>query len=392
MTVVVTTPKAGPTLGLSHDQVELSRIVGDFARRELTPHAIRWDAEQHFPVDVLRQAATLGLGGVCVAEDMGGSGLSRLDAVVVFEALATGCPSLAAYVSIHNMVAGMVDRFGDDNQRRRHLPTLCSMEHLGSYCLTEADAGSDAAALRTSARRDGDHYVLDGVKQFVSGAGTSSVYVVMARTGGGGASGISAFLVESGTEGLSFGPNEHKMGWRAQPTRQVILDGVRVPSSARLGSEGSGFKVAMTGLNGGRLNIGACSIGGASSALAFTRIHLLERQAFGRPLAEQQSLRFALADMATEVEAARLMLRRAAAALDVSAPDATRWCAMAKRFATDAGFLVANQALQLHGGYGYLAETGIEKIVRDLRVHQILEGTNEIMRLIISRDLLNPQK
>jgi alkylation response protein AidB-like acyl-CoA dehydrogenase len=388
MTATVVTHDGSPTLELSHEQDELRRIVVDFANRELAPHAIRWDEEQHFPVDVLRRAATLGLGGVWVAEDVGGSGLSRLDAVVVFEALATGCPSIAAYVSIHNMVAGMVDRFGNKDQRRRHLPALCSMEHLASYCLTEPDAGSDAAALRTTARRDGTHYVLDGVKQFVSGAGTSDLYVVMARTGGSGASGITAFLVERDTDGLSFGANEKKMGWRAQPTRQVILDGVRVPVGARLGPEGTGFKVAMTGLDGGRLNIGACSIGGASTALARARTHLLERQAFGRPLADQQALRFQLADMITELEASRLMIRRAAAALDAGAPDATRWCAMAKRFATDAGFLVANQALQLHGGYGYLTETGIEKIVRDLRVHQILEGTNEIMRLIVSRDFL----
>jgi alkylation response protein AidB-like acyl-CoA dehydrogenase len=388
MTATVVTHDGSPTLELSHEQDELRRIVVDFANRELAPHAIRWDEEQHFPVDVLRRAATLGLGGVWVAEDVGGSGLSRLDAVVVFEALATGCPSIAAYVSIHNMVAGMVDRFGNKDQRRRHLPALCSMEHLASYCLTEPDAGSDAAALRTTARRDGSHYVLDGVKQFVSGAGTSDLYVVMARTGGSGASGITAFLVERGADGLSFGANEKKMGWRAQPTRQVILDGVKVPVSARLGPEGTGFKVAMTGLDGGRLNIGACSIGGASTALARARTHLLERQAFGRPLADQQALRFQLADMTTELEASRLMIRRAAAALDAGAPDATRWCAMAKRFATDAGFLVANQALQLHGGYGYLTETGIEKIVRDLRVHQILEGTNEIMRLIVSRDFL----
>jgi alkylation response protein AidB-like acyl-CoA dehydrogenase len=382
-------PQGGPaTLELSHDQDELRRMVTDFAQRELAPHAVAWDEAEYFPVDVLRHAASLGLGGVWVAEDVGGSALSRLDAVVVFEALATGCPSLAAYVSIHNMVAGMVDRFGDEAQRRRYLPALCSMEHLGSYCLTEADAGSDAAALRTTARRDGDHYVLDGVKQFVSGAGTSEFYIVMARTGAGGASGITAFLVEKDAHGLSFGANERKMGWRAQPTRQVVLDGVRVPRGARLGPEGSGFKVAMTGLDGGRLNIGACSIGGASTALARARTHLLERQAFGKPLADQQALAFQLADMATELEASRLMIRRAASALDIGAPDATRWCAMAKRFATDAGFVVANQALQLHGGYGYLAETGIEKIVRDLRVHQILEGTNEIMRLIVSRDLL----
>lgn len=388
MTATVVAHDPSSTLELSEDQRDLRRIVSAFADHELAPHAVRWDQEHIFPVEVLQQAAELGLGGAWIAEDVGGSALSRLDAVVVFEALATGCPSIAAYVSIHNMVAGMIDRFGDDEQRRRYLPPLCSMEHLGSYCLTEADAGSDAAALRTTAQRNGDYYVLDGVKQFVSGAGTSHIYVVMARTSGKGASGISAFVVERDTDGLSFGANEKKMGWRAQPTRQVILDGVKIPLASRLGPEGAGFKVAMTGLDGGRLNIGACSIGGASTALAWAREHLLERKAFGRPLADQQALRFQISDMATDLEASRLMIRRAAAALDAGASDATRWCAMAKRFATDAGFRVANQALQLHGGYGYLADTGIEKIVRDLRVHQILEGTNEIMRLIISRALL----
>ncbi|HVX23382.1 MAG TPA: acyl-CoA dehydrogenase family protein [Acidimicrobiales bacterium] len=391
MTAATTAPPAGPVLGLSPEQEELERAVLQFAVRELAPHAVAWDRQQHFPADVLRHAARLGLGGVVVDPDAGGAGLSRLDAVVVFEALATGCPSLAAYVSIHNMVAAMVDRFGSASQRETHLPALCSMDHFGSYCLTEADAGSDAAALRTTALRRGEGWVIDGVKQFVSGAGTSDLYVVMARTGDAGPSGVTAFLVEAGMAGLSFGAEEQKMGWRAQPTRQVVLEGVEVPDEARLGPEGEGFKVAMAGLDGGRLNIAACSIGGASLALEKARAHLLDRRAFGRPLADQQALRFVLADMATELEAARLMVRRAATALDAGAADATQWCAMAKRFATDAGFTVANQALQLHGGYGYLAETGIEKIVRDLRVHQILEGTNEIMRLIVSRHLLgNP--
>jgi alkylation response protein AidB-like acyl-CoA dehydrogenase len=377
-----------PAFGLSDEQAALYRTVKDFADREVAPHAVTWDREKHFPVDVLRRAAALGLGGVWVGEEVGGSGLTRLDAVVVFEALATGCPTISAYVSIHNMVAGMIDRFGDDEQRHRYLPDLCTMDTLASYALTEPDAGSDAAALRTTAVRDGDGYVLNGVKQFISGAGSTDVHVVMARTGGPGPGGITAFIVESDTDGISFGPNEAKMGWNAQPTRQVLLDDVRVGEGARLGAEGSGFKVAMVGLDGGRLNISACSLGGAATALARARTHLLERHAFGRPLADQQALRFQLADMATDLEAARLMVHRAAAALDAGAPDATRWCAMAKRFATDAGFAIANQALQLHGGYGYLTETGIEKIVRDLRVHQILEGTNEIMRLIISRELL----
>jgi len=389
MTSSGTIDKSVPSrLELSSEQEELRRTVLDFAARELAPHAIEWDQEKYFPIDVLRRAALLGLGGVCVREDVGGSGLTRTDAVIIFEALATGCPSIAAYISIHNMVAGMVDGFGSDEQRQKYLPKLCSMEHFGSYCLTEPDAGSDAASLRTTARREGDHYILNGVKQFVSGAGTSHVYVVMARTGGGGASGVSAFLVERDAEGLTFGPNEKKMGWNAQPTRQVILDDVIVPTTARLGPEGFGFSVAMTGLDAGRLNIGACSIGGASAALGQARTHLLERIAFGRPLAEQQALRFRYADMTTELEAARLMVFRAAAALDAGTPDATRWCAMAKRYSTNAGFSAANGALQLFGGYGYLTETGIEKIVRDLRVHQILEGTNEIMQHIIARELL----
>lgn len=374
---------------LNSEQGELRRTVADFASRELSPFAVEWDQKKYFPVDVLRRAASLGLGGVCIRDDVGGSGLSRVDSVVIFEALAGGCPSIAAYVSIHNMVAGMIDSFGTDEQRATYLPALCTMDQLGSYCLTEPDAGSDAAALRTTARREGEHYVLNGVKQFVSGAGASQVYIVMARTGGAGAPGISAFVLERDTEGLSFGPNEVKMGWNAQPTRQVILENATVPVSARLGPEGFGFRVAMTGLDAGRLNIGACSIGGAATALERTRIHLRERIAFGRPLADQQALRFQFADMATQLEAARLMIFRAASALASGAPDATRWCAMAKRFATDAGFSVANSALQLHGGYGYLTETGIEKIVRDLRVHQILEGTNEIMQHIIARDQLS---
>jgi alkylation response protein AidB-like acyl-CoA dehydrogenase len=387
--MTATVPARGePVFGLSDEQAELYRTVADFADRELAPHAVAWDRDKHFPVDVLRRAAALGLGGVWVGEDVGGSGLSRLDAVVVFEALATGCPTISAYVSIHNMVAGMIDRFGDDDQRHRYLPDLCTMDSLASYCLTEPDAGSDAAALRTTAVRDGDGYVLNGVKQFISGAGVSDVYVTMVRTGEGGASGISALVVEKDTPGLSFGANERKMGWNAQPTRAVILEDARVPVANRLGPEGIGFKVAMAGLDGGRLNIGACSLGGAQSALDKSLAYTAERKAFGRSIADFQALQFRLADMATELEAARTFLWRAAAALDDKAPDATKLCAMAKRVATDRGFEIANDALQLHGGYGYLADYGIEKIVRDLRVHQILEGTNEIMRLIVARDLV----
>jgi alkylation response protein AidB-like acyl-CoA dehydrogenase len=336
----------------------------------------------------MREAAMLGMGGIYIGEDVGGSGLSRLDAALIFEALATGCPTVAAYISIHNMCAWMIDAYGDEGQRQRFLPKLCTMEHLASYCLTEPGAGSDAAALKTRAARDGDHYVLDGVKQFISGAGVSDIYVVMARTGADGPSGISTFVIEKGAPGLSFGANERKMGWNAQPTRQVIMEGCRVPAANRIGPEGIGFRIAMAGLDGGRLNIGACSLGGAQGALDRALAYAGERKAFGQSLDRFQALQFKLADMATELEAARSLLWRAAAALDGKTPDATRLCAMAKRVATDTGFAVANDALQIHGGYGYLADYGIEKIVRDLRVHQILEGTNEIMRLIVARGMV----
>lgn len=375
---------------LTDDQQAIRETAAQFAAERLAPHAIEWDQQEQFPVDVLREAAALGIGGIVVDEEVGGTGLTRFDSVLIFEALATGDPSIAAYLSVHNMVAGLIDRFGSAVQRAKWLPALCAMDRLASYCLTEPNAGSDAAALQTHAVREGDHYVLNGVKQFISGAGSSGLYLVMARTGEPGAKGISAFLVEKDTEGLSFGGIEHKMGWRAQPTRQVVLDGVRVPVENRLGPEGVGFKIAMGGLDGGRLNIGACSLGGAQAALDKSLAYVQERTAFGSKIGEFQALRFKLADMATELEAARLLLWRAACALDAREPTATRLCAMAKRLATDTGFTVANEALQIHGGYGYLAEYGLEKIVRDLRVHQILEGTNEIMRLIISRGLLEP--
>jgi alkylation response protein AidB-like acyl-CoA dehydrogenase len=373
---------------LSDDQLAIRETALAFAAERLAPHAVRWDQEKHFPVDVMREAAALGMAAVYVREDVGGAGLARLDAAVNFEALATGCPTVAAFLSIHTMASWMIDAHGSDEQRRRFLPRLATMERIASYCLTEPGAGSDAAALSTRARADGDHYVLDGVKQFISGAGVSDIYVVMARTGGTGAAGISAFVVEKGTPGLSFGAEEKKMGWNAQPTRQVILEGCRVPAANRLGPEGAGFRIAMAGLDGGRLNIAACSLGGAQAALDKALAYAGERQAFGKRLEEFQALRFKLADRATELEAARTLLWRAAAALDAGDPHATRLCAMAKRFGTDAGFTVANEALQLHGGYGYLADYGIEKIVRDLRVHQILEGTNEIMRVIIARSLI----
>jgi alkylation response protein AidB-like acyl-CoA dehydrogenase len=375
-------------LALTPDHSAIRDMARSFADERLAPHALGWDESKHFPVDTLREAAALGMAGIVVREESGGAGMSRLDSTIIFEALATGCPCVAAYLSIHNMIGWMIDRFGDPAQRAAFLPKLLSMEHLSSYCLTEPGAGSDAAALSTRARRDGEHYVLDGVKQFISGAGAADLYVVMARTGGGGAGGVSAFILEKGMEGLSFGADERKMGWRAQPTRQVIMQGVRVPAANRLGNEGEGFRIAMAGLDGGRLNIGACSLGGAEAALAKALSHMRERKAFGRVLADFQALQFRLADIATSLEAARSLLWRAASALDASAPDATRLCAMAKRVATDAGFAAANDSLQLLGGYGYLSDYGVEKIVRDLRVHQILEGTNEIMRMIVARDML----
>ncbi|MFF3365287.1 acyl-CoA dehydrogenase family protein [Streptomyces misionensis] len=372
---------------LTKDQQALVETTLDFAQDHLAPHALDWDRDKHFPVDVLRKAAGLGLGGVYVRDESGGSGLSRADGVLVFETLASGCPSIAGYLSIHNMVAWMIDRYGDDAQRDRWLPRLCAMEDLASYCLTEPGAGSDAAALTTRAVRDGDDYVLTGVKQFISGAGASQVYVVMARTGGTGPDGVSPFLVDKDDPGLTFGPNERKMGWNAQPTRQVVLDGVRLPADRLLGREGEGFRIAMSGLNGGRLGIAACSLGGARSALDRSLAHLADREAFGARLLDAQALRFRLADMATELAAARALVQQAAQALDRGDPQAPYLCAMAKRFATDTGYSVADRALQLHGGYGYLSEYGIEKIVRDLRVHQILEGTNEIMRVIVARGL-----
>jgi alkylation response protein AidB-like acyl-CoA dehydrogenase len=362
--------------------------VREFAQNELAPHALEWDAKSFFPRDTLRSAGELGLGGIYARDDLGGSALSRSDAAAIFEELAKGDPAIAAYISIHNMVVWMIDTYGNDAQRSEWLPLLTSMAGFGSYCLTEPGAGSDAAAITTSAIRSGDDYVLTGVKQFISGGGEASVYIVMARTGEPGARGITAFLVPADAAGLSFGAIEHKMGWNAQPTRQVILDEVRVSAADILGGEGQGFKIAMSALDGGRINIAACSLGGAQWALDRALRYVHERFTFGEPLAEKQAVVFALADMATELHAARALVRGAAAALDAKSPDASLQCAMAKRFATDAGFRVANEALQLHGGYGYLHEYGIEKVVRDLRVHQILEGTNEIMRVIIGRQLL----
>lgn len=372
---------------LSEDQRAIVDMVRQFAAESLAPNAAEWDETHHFPVDVLRQAGELGMGGIYSREEFGGSGLSRADSVLIFEELAKGDTTIAAYISIHNMVTWMIDSYGSDAQREEWVPRLSTMEALGSYCLTEPGAGSDAAALMTRAVRDGETYVINGVKQFISGAGASAVYVVIARTADTGSRGISAFLVADGAPGLSFGQLEKKMGWHAQPTRQVIFEDVRIPAANLLAQENDGFGIAMNGLNGGRLNIGACSLGGGQAALDKTVAYLKERTAFGAPLIENPALLFELADMDTELVSARTLLASAADALDRGDKDKVRLCAMAKRVATDAGFRVANSAIQLHGGYGYLTEYGLERIVRDLRVHQILEGTNEIMRLIVGRSL-----
>ncbi|WP_026380201.1 isobutyryl-CoA dehydrogenase [Afifella pfennigii] len=373
---------------LSEEQRSFLDLAESFARDEMAPHARRWDEEHHFPMDVLRRAAKLGFGAIYAREDVGGSGLGRLDAALIFEGLAQGCTSTAAYLSIHNMATWMIDAFGSDEQRRRFVPKLATMEHFASYCLTEPQAGSDAAALRLKAVREGGEYLLNGTKSFISGAGSSDIYVVMARTGADGPSGISCLVVEKDTPGLAFGAQEAKLGWHSQPTAQVIFEDCRVPAENLLGAEGDGFKIAMAGLDGGRINIAACSLGGAGACLRQSRDYLKERSQFGRRLADFQALQFRLADMATDLEAARLMVRQAAAKLDAKAPDATMAAAMAKRFATDACFAIVNEALQLHGGYGYLRDYPVERFLRDLRVHQILEGTNEIMRVIVARALL----
>jgi alkylation response protein AidB-like acyl-CoA dehydrogenase len=373
---------------LTDEQAALQETALTFATERIAPFAVEWDEKSHFPVDVIRETAALGMAAIYVPAEQGGSGLSRLDGALVMEALAYGCPSISAYLSIHNMVAWMVGKFGSDGQRRQWMPKLASMEWLSSYCLTEPGAGSDAAALATSARQEGSDYVLNGSKQFISGAGSAEFYFVFARTGDRGANGISAFAVLKDTPGLSFGALEKKMGWNAQPTRQVIFENCRVPAANRIGEEGRGFRFAMSGLDGGRVNIGACSLGAAWCALDKAREYALERKAFGRAIADFQALQFKLADMATELEAARLMIYRAADALDRADPQASMYSAMGKRMATDLGFKIVNDALQVHGGYGYLKDYGLEKLVRDLRVHQILEGTNEIMRVVISRKVL----
>jgi alkylation response protein AidB-like acyl-CoA dehydrogenase len=376
---------------LDDDERFIAETASAFAAKRIAPRALEWDADKHFPVDELREAAQLGMAAIYCRDDVGGSGLRRLDAVRIFELLAAADAAVAAFLSIHNMCAWMVDTYGSHEQRKAWVPRLASMEVVASYCLSEPSAGSDAAALRTRAVRDGGDYVLDGVKQFISGAGASDVYVVMARTGGPeqpGPRGISAFIIEKGTPGVSFGALEEKMGWHSQPTAQVLLDGVRVPADAMLGGsegEGTGFGIAMNGLNGGRLNIAACSLGGAQAAFGKAGAYVRERHAFGSALLDEPTVRFTLADMATGLQTSRMMLWRAASALDADADDKVELCAMAKLYVTDKCFEVADKALQLHGGYGYLREYGLEKIVRDLRVHRILEGTNEIMRVVIGR-------
>ncbi len=373
---------------LTPEQESIRDLAITFGLQEIEPHVLRWDEDKFFPIDVIKSAAKLGMGGICVGEDVGGSDLSRLDAVLIYDGLARACPSISGYFSVHNMVAWAIDKYGNGEQRQRFLPKLCGFAQLGAYCLSEPGSGSDAAALTTRATQDGSDYLLSGVKQFISGAGDADVYIVMARTGDAGPKGISAFLIEKGSAGLSFGPPEKKMGWHTQSTRQVVLENVRVPATNMLGSAGTGFKIAMAALDGGRLNIAACSLGGARAAVAKALAYMQERRAFGKQLTDFQALQFRLADMATQLEVAETFLWKAASSLDSKAPNATVLCAMAKRFVTDTGFSVANDALQMLGGYGYLADYGIEKIVRDLRVHQILEGTNEIMRVIIARSLL----
>ncbi|MEM7696593.1 MAG: acyl-CoA dehydrogenase family protein [Pseudomonadota bacterium] len=373
---------------LTEEQTAIRQMAADFAAERMAPFAAEWDADHIFPQDTLREAAALGFAAIFVDDALGGSGLSRLDAAIVFEELSRACPSTAAYISIHNMVAGMIARFGTEAQKAAELPSLVTMERFAAYCLTEPGSGSDAGSLRTRAVRDGGDYVLDGAKAFISGGGRADLYVVMARTGGDGPSGITAILVPAGVPGLSFGAQEAKMGWHSQPTAAVMFDGCRVPAENRLGAEGEGFKIAMAGLDGGRLNIGACSLGAAAAALDGATRYSRERKQFGQSLDSFQATQFKLADMATHLEAARLLLHRAAAAVEDQAPDATKLAAMAKRLATDTGFDVVNHALQIHGGYGYLRDYPLERLLRDLRVHQILEGTNEIMRVIIARHLM----
>jgi alkylation response protein AidB-like acyl-CoA dehydrogenase len=373
---------------LSEEQQAIFDMAHAFGQEHIAPFAQDWERQGTIPKDLWPKVAALGLAGIYVSEDYGGSGLSRLDATLVFEALAMSCPAVGSFLSIHNMCGGMIDKFGSDDDKARWLPDLTSMTKIFSYCLTEPGSGSDAAALRTKAERTNEGWKLNGTKAFISGGSYSDVYLSMVRTGGDGPKGISAMVIEDGAAGLSFGGLEDKMGWRAQPTAQVQFDDCVVPRENLIGEEGRGFAYAMAGLDGGRLNIAASALGGAQNALDLTLAYMGERKAFGRTIDQFQALQFRLAEMEVKLQSARIFLRQAAWKLDNAAPDATKFCAMAKMYVTDAAFDVANQCLQLHGGYGYLADYGIEKIVRDLRVHQILEGTNEIMRLIVSRQML----
>jgi len=375
----------------SDEHNAFKNMAADFARDKLVPNADKWDDEHHFPIDILKEAAQLGMAGMVTREDIGGAGLTRLDGAIIFEQLAAGCVSTSAYLSIHNMVTSLVDRYADDSLRKLWGPKLTSMEALSSYCLTEPESGSDAASLKTKAVKDGDHYVINGAKAFISGGGVSDVYLCMVRTGDDTHQGISCVLVEKDTPGLTFGAPEKKMGWRNQPTAMVYFENCRVPISNRVGDEGSGFKIALNALNGGRINIAACSLGGALACLRLTQSYMQERKQFGNPLTNMQALRFYFADMMTEYESARLMVYRAANALDDDDPKVSYYCAMAKRLATDVAFKISDKAMQLHGGYGYLRDYQIERIFRDLRVHQILEGTNEIMREIIAKITLDAE-
>ncbi|XP_051963341.1 isobutyryl-CoA dehydrogenase, mitochondrial [Xyrauchen texanus] len=377
-----------PSIGLTDEQKEFQKVAFDFAANEMAPHMAEWDQKEIFPVEAMRKAAQLGFGGIYVNPEVGGSGLSRLDTSIIFEALSTGCVSTTAYISIHNMCAWMIDTFGNNEQREKYCPDLCSMQKFASYCLTEPGSGSDAASLLTSAKLQGDHYVLNGSKAFISGGGDTDVYVVMCRTGGKGPKGISCLVVEKETPGISFGKKEKKVGWNSQPTRAVIFEDCAVPVANRLGAEGEGFNIAMKGLNGGRINIASCSLGAAHASVVLARDYLCVRKQFGETLSNSQYLQFKLAEMATKLVASRLLVRQAALALQESRPDAVALCSMAKLFVTDESFSICNQALQMHGGYGYLKDYAVQQYVRDIRVHQILEGTNEVMRMIIARSLL----
>ena len=377
---------------LSEEQIAFYDVAKDFALKKMAPNAEKWDEEKIFPIETLQELAALGFGGIYVNPDLGGSGLSRLDASLIFEALSQGCTSTSAFLSIHNMANWMIDSFASNELKERFVPDLCSMNKIASYCLTEAGAGSDAGSLKTKAKRDGDFYIVNGTKSFISGGGYSDVYVTMVRTGDDSASGISTFLIEKDTPGLSFGAQEKKMGWNSQPTAQVIFEDCKVPAENIIGNEGDGFKIAMKGLDGGRLNIAACSLGTAQSAFEKAVEYAGDREQFGKKIQDFQSIQFKLADMATELEASRLMLRDAANKVDDNAPDKTKAAAMAKRFVTDMSFKIVNEALQIHGGYGYLKDYPLERNLRDVRVHQILEGTNEIMNVIISREILKENR